>query len=69
MVGRRELIKRGFGVVGAVAIGDLLAACAPAAVSVPSPTLAPTPSPSPTLPPPETEVIRLAQGGRAMRRS
>ncbi len=67
MVGRRELIKRGFGVVGAVAIGDLLAACAPAAVSVPSPTLAPTPSP--TLPPPETKVIRLAQGGRAMRRS
>ncbi len=58
MVGRRELIKRGFGVVGAVAISDLLAACAPAAVSAPSPTIAATPTP--TLPPPETKTIRLA---------
>ena len=60
MVGRRELIKRGFGVVAVVAMSDVLAACAPAGVSAPSPTVAPTPSP--TLPPPETKVIRLAPG-------
>lgn len=60
MVRRRELIQRGFGVVAVVAMGDVIAACGPAGVSAPSPTVAPTPSP--TLPPPETKVIRLAPG-------
>lgn len=60
MVGRRELIKRGFGVVATVAMSDVIAACGPAGVSAPSPTVAPTPSP--TLPPPETKLIRLAPG-------
>ena len=64
MVGRRELIRRGFGLVAVVTIGDVIAACGPAAVSAPSvapatATLPPTPSP---LPPPETTTIRLAPG-------
>jgi NitT/TauT family transport system substrate-binding protein len=59
VVGRRELILRGFSVVAAVAIGDVLAACAPAAVLAPSATAAPSPSP---MPPPETKTIRIALG-------
>ncbi len=61
MVGRRELIRRGFGVVAAVAVGDVLAACAPAAVSAPSATPIPAPSATP-LPPPETKTLRLSLG-------
>lgn len=59
MVGRRELILRGFSVVAAVALGDVLAACAPAAVLAPAATAAPSPSP---MPPPETKTIRIALG-------
>ncbi len=52
MVNRREFIRFGVGVVGAVAVGDALAACASAATQA---SASPTP-----LPPPETTTIRLA---------
>lgn len=56
MVKRREVIRLGFGIVGAVAAADVLAACAPGAVLAP-----PSASPAP-LPPPETTTIRLVLG-------
>lgn len=51
MVNRREFIRLGVVVVGAVAVGDALAACASAATRA---SASPTP-----LPPPETTTIRL----------
>ena len=48
MVKRREFICLGFGILGAVAAGDALAACAPAATSA-LPSASPTPFP-PTAP-------------------
>lgn len=56
VVKRREIIRLGVGIVGAVAAGDILAACAPAAVLAPA-----SASPSP-LPPPESTTIRLGIG-------
>jgi NitT/TauT family transport system substrate-binding protein len=51
MVNRREFIRFGVGIVGAVTVGDALAACASAATPA---SASPTP-----LPPPETATIRL----------
>ncbi len=53
MIERREFIRRGFGVVATLAVGDLLASCASVATSSASPT---------PLPPPETKTIRLNFG-------
>jgi NitT/TauT family transport system substrate-binding protein len=57
MTTRRELLRRGVSVAGALTAGTFLASCAPAGVS--TPTVAPTTA-SPTLAPPETTSIRLA---------
>ena len=61
MTKRRDVIRYGFGVLGAFAAADILAACTPSSVLA-SPSVAPLPaSPSP-LPPPETKTIRMAIG-------
>jgi ABC-type nitrate/sulfonate/bicarbonate transport system substrate-binding protein len=50
LLGRREFIRLGFGVVAAISVGDVLASCASAVTHVASST---------PLPPPETKTIRL----------
>lgn len=48
---RRDFIRSGLGVAGALAVGDMLAACAGSATGAASP--------APSLPPPETSSIRI----------
>src|SRR5438445_43762 len=56
-------LRRGIGAATMLTAGPLLASCAPAAVSSPTPTaVVPTATAAPTLAPPETTSIRLAAG-------
>ena len=61
MTTRRDAIRYGFGVLGAVAAADILAACSPSSVLA-SPSVAPLPASASPLPPPETKTIRMAIG-------
>jgi NitT/TauT family transport system substrate-binding protein len=63
MLTRREALRRGIGAATMLTAGPLLASCAPAAVSSPSPTaVVPTATVAATLAPPETTSIKLAAG-------